>query len=40
MMEQGMLDFAGKTAPGARLSCQILVTESLEGLTVHVPTSQ
>jgi 2Fe-2S ferredoxin len=36
-MEEAMLDGMG---PGVRLSCQIEVTEALDGLVVEVPTSQ
>ena len=39
-MEESMLDFAQDVKPNSRLSCQIVVTEDLEGLTVTVPDSQ
>ena len=39
-MEAGMLEFAKRTEPGARLSCQIAVTAALDGLVVRLPASQ
>ena len=40
-MEREMLDcVAAPRLPGSRLSCQISVTEQLDGLTVRVPESQ
>ena len=39
-MEEGMLEFAERTDPGARLSCQIKVSDSLDGLIVRMPESQ
>lgn len=39
--EEGMLDFvAAPRQPGSRLSCQIQLTEALEGLTVELPSVQ
>lgn len=38
--EADMLDFAEDVRPGSRLSCQILMTDALDGLVVHVPASQ
>ena len=38
--ERGMVEFAGDTTEGVRLSCQIEVTEELDGLTVVMPESQ
>jgi 2Fe-2S ferredoxin len=38
--EQQMLEFAAASIKGARLSCQITVTEKLSDLTVHVPETQ
>ncbi|QHI97635.1 2Fe-2S iron-sulfur cluster binding domain-containing protein [Xylophilus rhododendri] len=39
--EEAMLDFvAAERRPGSRLSCQIQLTEALEGLTVQVPPTQ
>lgn len=38
--ELEMLEFAGHDKPGARLSCQIRVSEELDGLVVHTPDSQ
>jgi 2Fe-2S ferredoxin len=39
-MEEDMLDFAVDVRPTSRLSCQIKVTEELDGLTVTTPISQ
>lgn len=39
-MEEDMLDFAFDVKPTSRLSCQIRVKDSLEGLVVHTPAKQ
>lgn len=39
-MEEDMLDFAFDVRPTSRLSCQIKVTDALDGLIVHVPEKQ
>ena len=39
-MEQDMLDFAYDVRPTSRLSCQIRVTDALDGLVVTVPERQ
>lgn len=39
-MEKTMLDFAEHVKDTSRLSCQIKVTEALDGLTVTMPESQ
>ncbi|NJL50600.1 MAG: 2Fe-2S iron-sulfur cluster binding domain-containing protein [Blastochloris sp.] len=39
-MEQDMLDFAFDVRTNSRLSCQIKVTEELDGLVVTVPQQQ
>jgi 2Fe-2S ferredoxin len=39
-MEKTMLDFAEGVEPNSRLSCQIKVTEALDGFTVRMPKSQ
>jgi len=39
-MEEDMLDFAFDVRPSSRLSCQIKVTEGLDGLVVTVPPRQ
>ena len=39
-MEESMLDFAEGVAPNSRLSCQIKVTDALDGLTVRMPEHQ
>ena len=38
--EEDMLDFAYKVQPNSRLSCQIVVTQELDGLTVRTPERQ
>ncbi len=39
-MERAILDYAAGVAPNSRLSCQIRVTDSLDGLVVSLPESQ
>ena len=39
-MEQSMLDFASEVEDTSRLSCQIKVTDALDGLVVRLPASQ
>ena len=39
-MEEDMLDFAFDVRPSSRLSCQIKVSEGLDGLVVRVPEKQ
>ena len=39
-MEEDMLDFAFDVRPTSRLSCQIKVTDALDGLVVHTPARQ
>jgi len=39
-MEESMLDFAENVTPTSRLSCQIKVTDLLDGLIVRMPESQ
>jgi len=39
-MEEDMLDFAYEVKPTSRLSCQIKVTDDLDGLVVNVPERQ
>jgi 2Fe-2S ferredoxin len=39
-MEQDMLDFAFDVRPNSRLSCQIKVTDELDGLVVTTPERQ
>nr|WP_303683540.1 2Fe-2S iron-sulfur cluster-binding protein [Brevundimonas naejangsanensis] len=39
-MEESMLDFAENVEPNSRLSCQIRVTDDLDGLIVRLPQSQ
>jgi ferredoxin, 2Fe-2S len=39
-MEEDMLDFAFEVRPNSRLSCQIKVTDALDGLSVTTPAKQ
>jgi 2Fe-2S ferredoxin len=39
-MEESMLDFAENVEPNSRLSCQIKVTDALDGLVVTTPERQ
>ena len=39
-MEKTMLDFAEAVEPNSRLSCQIKVSDALDGFTVRMPKSQ
>jgi ferredoxin, 2Fe-2S len=39
-MEQSMLDFANDVEDNSRLSCQIKITDALDGLVVRIPGSQ
>jgi len=39
-MEEDMLDFGFDVRPTSRLSCQIKVTDELDGLIVHIPERQ
>lgn len=39
-MEEDMLDFAFDVRESSRLSCQIKVTDALDGLVVRVPDKQ
>jgi ferredoxin, 2Fe-2S len=39
-MEESMLDFAENVEPNSRLSCQIRITDALDGLVVRMPESQ
>jgi ferredoxin len=36
-MEEDMLDLAAGARRTSRLACQILLSETLDGLTVHIP---
>ena len=38
--EEDQLDFAFDVRPNSRLSCQIKVTEEMDGLVVHTPAYQ
>lgn len=40
IMEEDMLDFAYEPKEGSRLSCQIKVTDELDGIVVHIPERQ
>ena len=39
-MEEDMLDFAFDVKPTSRLSCQVKMTDELDGLVVHTPAEQ
>ena len=39
-MEEDMLDFASDVKPTSRLSCQIKITDALDGLIVRTPEHQ
>ncbi|MBC6981552.1 2Fe-2S iron-sulfur cluster-binding protein [Caulobacter sp. 17J80-11] len=39
-MEESMLDFAEEVKPTSRLSCQIRVSDELDGLVVRMPENQ
>jgi len=39
-MEESMLDFAEEVEPNSRLSCQIRVSDALNGLIVRLPENQ
>ncbi|MDD7910412.1 MULTISPECIES: 2Fe-2S iron-sulfur cluster-binding protein [Pseudovibrio] len=39
-MEEDMLDFAQDVRDTSRLSCQIRVSDELDGLVVHIPENQ
>ena len=39
-MEESMLDFADEVRPTSRLSCQIRVSDALDGLRVTTPENQ
>jgi 2Fe-2S ferredoxin len=38
--EMAMLEFADNVLPSSRLSCQILVSEAIDGLVVSMPETQ
>jgi len=40
VMEESMLDFAQDLRPNSRLSCQIIVSDALDGLVVRMPENQ
>jgi 2Fe-2S ferredoxin len=40
VMEESMLDFANDLQPTSRLSCQIIVSDALDGLIVRMPENQ
>ena len=39
-LEDGMLDCVIDRRPNSRLSCQIRVSDEIDGITVHIPESQ
>lgn len=40
VMEDRMLEFVEKRVPNSRLSCQIVLTEDLDGVILRLPESQ
>lgn len=38
--EKTMIEFVENPAPNSRLSCQIPVTDELDGLVIHLPEAQ
>ncbi|ESQ90262.1 2Fe-2S iron-sulfur cluster-binding protein [Asticcacaulis benevestitus] len=40
VMEESMLDFANDLQPTSRLSCQIIVSDALDGLIIRMPENQ
>ena len=39
-MEEDMLDFAWEVKPTSRLSCQVKISDALDGLVVRIPEKQ
>lgn len=39
-MEEAMLEFVSEPGAGSRLSCQILVSDALDGLVLRLPKQQ
>lgn len=40
VMEEDMLDFAWEVQPNSRLSCQIKLSDEMDGLIIRVPEKQ
>lgn len=38
--ENNLIDFVWKPLPASRLSCQLVITDALDGLVLHVPAYQ
>jgi 2Fe-2S ferredoxin len=38
--EQGLIEFAWEPRAASRLTCQLLVTDALDGLVLHLPERQ
>ncbi len=38
--EAGLIEFAPEPRPESRLACQLLMTDALDGLVLHVPEKQ
>jgi 2Fe-2S ferredoxin len=38
--ESDLIEFLDGARPNSRLSCQILLSDDLDGLTLHIPESQ
>lgn len=39
-MEEEMLELTGDVRPNSRLGCQIVVSDEIDGLVVHIPENQ
>ena len=39
-LEAELLEFSARRQPNSRLACQVAITESLNGLVVHLPETQ
>jgi len=39
-VERSMLEFAGNVGPSSRLSCQVKVSDEMDGMIVRLPESQ
>jgi 2Fe-2S ferredoxin len=40
VMEADMIEFAADVTPTSRLSCQLSITDALDGLTIYLPSRQ
>jgi len=39
-MESDMLDYAFERRENSRLTCQLVISEAMDGLVIHLPESQ